>query len=166
VERRRARSDAVQLTCHRFWMVPRWSHWFLIKAVPFPAVIAVFFGSPSREYDRPVSPLERMPGEVATHQLLSGPLGPGPTPMVSYLCDCGDRGFRPSNRRQGLRPPAPAAGRNRPVANSLTLCSRKRTKSNQRLRVEVRPAPSRVRPSCNGRCASATGQWPVGGPGQ
>src|ERR1035437_203045 len=54
-----------------------------------------FSGSPSREYARPVSPLERMPGQVATHQLLSGQLGRGPTPNVSYLCDCGDRGFRP-----------------------------------------------------------------------
>jgi len=33
-----------------------------------------------------VSPLERMPDDVATHQLLSGQLGPGPTPMLSYLC--------------------------------------------------------------------------------
>jgi len=42
-----------------------------------------------------VSPLERMPGFVATHQLLSEQLGRTPTPMVSYLYDCGDRGFRP-----------------------------------------------------------------------
>ena len=43
MERSRARSDEVKLTSHRFWIVPRWSHWFLIKAVPFPAVMAVFF---------------------------------------------------------------------------------------------------------------------------
>jgi len=41
-----------------------------------------------------------MPGKGATHQLLSGQLGRGPTPMVSYLCDCGDRGF--PNRQLGM----------------------------------------------------------------
>ncbi len=34
-------------------------------------------------------------GSVATHQLLSGQLRSNPTPTVSYLCDCGDRGIRP-----------------------------------------------------------------------
>ena len=54
-----------------------------------------FSRSSLREYVRPVSPLECMPGQGATHQLLSGQLAQRPTPMVSYLCDCGDRGFRP-----------------------------------------------------------------------
>jgi hypothetical protein len=41
-----------------------------------------------------VSPLERMPGKGATHQLLSGQLAWRPTPKLSYLCDGGDRGLR------------------------------------------------------------------------
>jgi hypothetical protein len=43
VERRRARSDGVQLTCNRFQLVPNLSHLFLYQAVPFSSVVAGFF---------------------------------------------------------------------------------------------------------------------------
>ena len=43
VERRRARSDGVELTSNRVGLVPGSGHLFLYQAVPFPAVAAVFF---------------------------------------------------------------------------------------------------------------------------
>jgi len=95
VERRRVRSDEIQLTSKRCRLVPIPCHLFIFQVIPFPPWWRCLFLSPSREADRPVSPLERIHGYVATHQLLSEQLGRGPTPMVSYLCDCGDRGFRP-----------------------------------------------------------------------
>ena len=49
----------------------------------------------SRQAARSVSPRGNVFGQGAMHQLLSGQLGPGPTPIVSYLDDGGDRGLRP-----------------------------------------------------------------------
>ena len=95
MKRSRARSAEDQLTCNRFKLVPGFSHLFLYQAVPFSSGSEVVFLSLSREYDRPGSPLERMLDDVAMHQLLSGQLARRPTPMVSYLYDCGDRGLRP-----------------------------------------------------------------------
>ena len=95
VEWSRARSGEVELAIvasSRFRALA--THHF-IKLFPFSSVAEVFFPRLWREADRPVSPLERMLDDIAMHQLLSGQLARRPTPMVSCLYDCGDRGFRP-----------------------------------------------------------------------
>jgi len=45
---------------------------------------------------------------------VSGQLARRPTPMVSYLCDGGDRDSAPSNRRAGLAPTSSGCGQEPP----------------------------------------------------
>ena len=95
VKRRRARSDETELGSNR-WDRYRDDITYLSSGEFLsPPWWRCSFPSFSREEVRPGSLLERMPGPGATHQLLSGQLGRSPTPMVSYLCDGSDRGFRP-----------------------------------------------------------------------
>jgi len=101
------------------------------------------YPSPCVRYERPVSPLNAHAWRVATHQLLSGQLGRGPTPRWSYLCDCGTGGSALSTRRMVCTSPAPATGEPPRSQIHFTPVPGKRTKI--KFPVKGKPAPSRVR---------------------
>ena len=75
-------------------IAPGLAHGLRFKAFPFPSGAEVFF----REFVARVWPTGVAAlccEDCVLHQLLSGQLGSYPTPTVSCLPDCGDRGLRP-----------------------------------------------------------------------